>query len=193
MLGVGGFGTWMSSLCKLGRGFGCLPVSSSSGFCFGRAFRPRAFQPAALRLVVTWMLTGPRGLEPVDEVIGQVSQSEALSIEGEHAVSGNGLQAGPDATWIFSIFNPTGLHNKVDVVATFPGSTWVASEIHLTGSGVRKFRTGLRALKPKFCNIVAGAPCEDKSGYDVGKHTGVMLLSDGPARALPNSFPDETF
>ena len=95
--------------------------------------------------------------------------------------------------WHFGIFNPSGLCSKTDQVVAMPGDVWVASETHLTKSGVTKLRTGLRALGSHYKYIVPGAPCSQRSSADVGIYSGVSLISAFPARPLPHDFCQDSF
>ena len=105
----------------------------------------------------------------------------------------NGSSAGAAAAWTFGIFNPTGLHSKVDMVAPLPGNVWVVSETHLTQGGVQRFKVGLQALRSKYKHVVPGFPCEAKSDSDVGVRSGVLMLSEFPARPLSHDFSPELF
>lgn len=108
---------------------------------------------------------------------------------GEASHPGPGYQN----DWHFGIFNPSGLCSKTDQVAHMPGEVWVASETHLTKSGVVKLRAGLRSLKSPYRYIVPGHPCEQRSSDDVGVYSGVALISAHPSRPLPNDFCQESF
>ena len=92
-------------------------------------------------------------------------------------------------TWSFGIFNPSGLTSKLDHAAHLTGQVWVASETHLTKHGVDKFKQGIRSLGSPYGYVVAGSPCMPRSATDVGNFSGVLLMSQFPARPLVHDFP----
>ncbi len=100
---------------------------------------------------------------------------------------------GSSVEWQFGIFNPSGLCSKTDQVVHMPGEIWVASETHLTQSGVVKLRTGLKALRSHYRYVVPGAPCLQRSSTDVGIFSGVAMISAHPARPLPHGFCQDSF
>ena len=108
---------------------------------------------------------------------------------------GEARHPGPEATseWHFGIFNTSGLCSKTDMIAFQPGDIWVASETHLTRSGVVKLRTGLKALRSQYQYVVPGAPCVQRSSADVGIYSGVAMISAYPARPLPHDFCQNSF
>ena len=105
---------------------------------------------------------------------------------------GEASHPGPKTVKV-GVFNPSGLTSKLDVTASLPGDVWVASETMLTSHGVDKLRKGLRSLKSAYKWVVPGFPCASRTTSQVGIHSGVLLLSKHPARALPHAFDAETF
>ena len=73
------------------------------------------------------------------------------------------------------------------------GHAWILSETQLSVTGVRGFVKGLRAVQSPWQSVVPGAPCPSRNQYGTGSHTGVMLLSRFPARALPQQFAEHTY
>lgn len=98
-----------------------------------------------------------------------------------------------DECWQFGIANPTGLSRKLDHIAHQSGHTWVFSETHLTRHGLRKLRSGLKALKSPYTGCVSGAPCPDRLSIDAGEYAGVLMLNKGAARVLPSKFDAQQF
>ena len=96
-------------------------------------------------------------------------------------------------TWSFGLFNPSGLTSKTDQVAHLPGQVWVAAETHLTKHGVDKFKQGIRSLGSPYRFVVPGSPCQPRSATDVGNFSGVLLMSELPARPVAHDFPANLF
>ena len=96
-------------------------------------------------------------------------------------------------TWTFGLANASGLTTKVDQVAHQEGQAWVFSETHLSKQGYRSFKKGLQCLKTKWKYLIPGAPCPVRKTGQAGVHSGVLLVSSYPARALPHSFDSESF
>ena len=96
---------------------------------------------------------------------------------------------GHEDEWTFGLCNPSGLTSKTDHVAQLPGSIWVCCETHLTKPGVAQLKQGLRVLQSPHKYVVAGFPCEPRTTTDVGKFSGVLMLSQYPARAIAQQFP----
>eukprot|EP00435_Cladocopium_sp_Y103_P054503 s775_g17.t1 len=94
----------------------------------------------------------------------------------------------PVPGWQFGLCNPSGLNSKTDHVAAMQGDIWVVSETQLSKLGFSKFQQGLKALKSPWKYVVPGAACPERGPTATGTHSGVMLLSQHPARALPHSF-----
>ena len=109
---------------------------------------------------------------------------------GEAAHPGPNTQ---DTTWTFGIANPSGLNSKVDLIAHQMGHTWVYSETQLTNHGFSQFRKGLKVLKSPWKYLVPGHPCPSRKNGQVGNHSGVLLASKFPARALPHNFDEGLF
>lgn len=95
--------------------------------------------------------------------------------------------------WHFGVFNPSGLCSKTDQLVHMPGDIWVASETHLTKSGVVKLRAGLCSLQSHYRYVVPGHPCEQRSSSDVGVYSGVAMISKFPSRPLPHDFSHDSF
>ena len=107
---------------------------------------------------------------------------------------GEAAHPGPGSVgWSLGIANPSGLNSKVDQVAHLGGDSWILSETQLSAVGFRNFVKGLKAVKSPWKSAIPGAPCPPRNQYGTGNHTGVMLLSQFPARALPHQFADQTF
>ena len=107
---------------------------------------------------------------------------------------GEASHPGPHSQgWSLGIANPSGLNSKVDQIAHMGGHAWILSETHLSVVGLRNFVKGLKAVKSPWVAVVPGAPCPARNQQGTGNHSGVMLLSQSPARPLPNSFAAHTF
>ncbi len=107
---------------------------------------------------------------------------------------GEAANPGPSSdSWSIGVFNPSGLNSKIDMVSHMSGEIWLGSETHLSQVGFGKFRAGLRGLKSPFTSVVQGSPCAPRSSSGVGNFSGVIILSQFPARPLPNSFCPEQF
>ena len=108
---------------------------------------------------------------------------------------GEATNPGPvvDDEWTFGLCNPSGLTSKTDHVAQLPGTIWVCCETHLTKPGVAQLRQGLRVLNSPHKYLVPGYPCESRTTTDVGKFSGVLMLSQSPARALAHQFPSDLY
>lgn len=110
---------------------------------------------------------------------------------------GEGANPGPspagNETWCFGMFNPSGLTSKMDQVAHLPGQVWVATETHLTKLGVDKFKQGICSLGSPYRYIIPGSPCQTRSSADVGIFSGVLMMSQLPARPLAHDFPPNLF
>ena len=103
---------------------------------------------------------------------------------------GEASHPGPAAVdpWCLGVCNPSGLNGKVDQVAHLGGDVWMMSETHLSQHGFSRFKKGLHALATPWKYAVPGAPCQVKGESVTGNHTGVLLLSRFPARAVPHQF-----
>ena len=107
---------------------------------------------------------------------------------------GEASHPGPQpAGWTLGIANPSGLNSKVEQIAHMEGHAWILSETHLSAVGLRNFVKGLKAVKSPWVAVVPGAPCPARNQHGTGNHSGVMLLSQSPARPLPNNFAAHTF
>jgi hypothetical protein len=107
---------------------------------------------------------------------------------------GEASHPGPAAeTWQFGLCNPSGLNGKIDQIAHMEGQIWVLAETHLSKHGFTKFRHGLKALQAPWKYAVPGAACPTRSSSVTGNHSGVLLLSQYPARAIPHNFDAEQF
>ena len=108
---------------------------------------------------------------------------------------GEASHPGPSShdSWTLGLCNPSGLNGKVDQCAHLGGDVWLVSETHLSRHGLSKFKHGLQALKAPWQALVPGAPCPTKGVSTTGTHTGVMLLSRFPARAVPHNFDLDLF
>jgi len=109
---------------------------------------------------------------------------------------GEAAHPGPNTgsqTWSFGIANPSGLNSKVDQVAHQEGQAWVFSETQLSKQGFWSFREGMQCLQTKWKYLVPGAPCPPRRNGQAGNHSGVLLCSQYPARALPNGFDSDSF
>ncbi len=99
----------------------------------------------------------------------------------------------PNGEWTFGLCNPSGLTSKTDHVAKLPGSVWVCCETHLAKPGVAQLKQGLRVLQSPHKYLVPGYPCESRTTTDVGKFSGVLMLSQFPARAIAHQFPENLY
>ena len=96
-------------------------------------------------------------------------------------------------TWSLGIANPSGLNGKLDQLNALPGDAWLLSETQLSSKGVATLHKGLKMLKSHWKYAIPGSPCRSRRGTDTGAHTGVMVLSKMPARALPHDFSDDVY
>eukprot|EP00435_Cladocopium_sp_Y103_P038590 s1356_g10.t1 len=74
-------------------------------------------------------------------------------------------------------------------------TTWAISETHLTDEGTKRFRQELKFQSPQW-KFIPGAPAPpltNAPGCVGGKATGVGLLTNNPARALPNDWDVNTW
>lgn len=103
---------------------------------------------------------------------------------------GEASHPGPDSpvTWRLGVANPSGLNGKVDQVAALDGDVWVMTETHLSQHGLSRFKQGLHALATPWKYVVPGSPCPVRGLNATGTHSGVLLLSRFPARAVSHSF-----
>ena len=110
---------------------------------------------------------------------------------------GEALHPGPAGlaadTWSLGIANPSGLNGKLDQLNALPGDAWLLSETQLSSRGVATLHKGLKMLKSHWKYAIPGSPCRSRRGTDTGAHTGVMVLSKMPARALPHDFSDDVY
>ena len=108
---------------------------------------------------------------------------------------GEASNPGPDPQdeWTFGLCNPSGLTSKTDHAARLPGSVWVCCETHLTQPGVAQLKQGLRVLQSHHKYVVPGYPCAPRTSTDVGTFSGVLMLSQYPARALAHQFPPDLY
>ena len=109
---------------------------------------------------------------------------------------GGAAHPGPNmeqTTWTFGIANPSGLNSKVDQVAHQDGQAWVFSETQLSKQGFSMFKKGMGCLQTKWKYLVPGAPCPVRKHGQAGTHSGVLLVSQFPSRALPNGFDPDSF
>ena len=118
-----------------------------------------------------------------------------LVLQGNFRV-GEASHPGPsrtDCCWHLGVANPSGLNGKLDQVNHMGGDVWLLSETQLSQHGVAKFHKGLKMLKSPWRYAVAGAPCSMRSRTDTGNHSGVMVLSKMPARALAHDFSGDAY
>ena len=106
---------------------------------------------------------------------------------------GEARHPGPGGMFRLGIFNPSGLTSKTGVLSELPGDVWFGSETHLTSDGVRRLRTGLKALQSEYAYVVPGAPCGSTRSRAFGERAGVVAVSKFPARPLPHAFPPDVF
>ena len=104
-----------------------------------------------------------------------------------------GPQVGQTDTWTLGVANPSGLNGKLDQVAHLGGDAWVLTETQLSRQGISTFVKGLKMLHSPWKYAIAGAPCRPRQHTDTGVHSGVMLVSRHPARALPHNFDDVVY
>ncbi|CAL1138830.1 unnamed protein product, partial [Cladocopium goreaui] len=99
----------------------------------------------------------------------------------------------------FGIANPTGALNKSHLFQEASDlsapTTWAISETHLTKEGIQRFRHELK-FKSSQWKYIPGAPAQPLTkapGCIGGKYTGVGILTNSAARALPNDWSQETW
>lgn len=110
---------------------------------------------------------------------------------------GEALHPGPSESvmdhWTLGIANPSGLNGKLDQVAHLEGDTWMMTETQLSRHGVANLQKGLKMLKSPWKYAVPGFPCAPRRHTDTGSHSGVMVLSKLPVRALPHDFSVDSY
>ena len=110
---------------------------------------------------------------------------------------GEASHPGPSAAqgnqWTLGIANPSGLNGKLDVVNHLPGDAWILTETQLSRKGTSMFVKGLRMLQSRWTYAVTGAPSPPRAKTDTGSHSGVMMLSRFPTRALPHNFDADVY
>ena len=104
---------------------------------------------------------------------------------GEAAVPGPTLPF-----WSIGVCNPSGLMNKGHLLDS-KVDCWMVCETHLSQSSYHRFLSGLRAEGSNFKWCVPGAhvPCRSTIS-SIGAWSGVAVVSQWPARALPVDWPD---
>ena len=100
----------------------------------------------------------------------------------------------PGPAWSFGVANLNGLNSKAFGFAESSVDTWLLSETHLTSPGEKVFRANLREAKAPYKAFVGGSPVPARSHVsDIGKFSGVGVLSKFPVRRLPHSWPEVAF
>ena len=110
---------------------------------------------------------------------------------------GEALHPGPAESersqWTLGVANPSGLNGKLDQAAHLEGDAWLLTETQLSRQGVSAFQKGLKMLKSPWKYAIPGSPCAPRRHTETGSHTGVMVLSKLPARALPHEFSVDSY
>ena len=100
----------------------------------------------------------------------------------------------PGPPWSFGVANLNGLNSKAFGFAESHVDTWLLSETHLTAAGEKVFRANLREAQAPYTAFVGGSPVPPRSLVsDIGKFSGVGVLSKFPVRRLPHDWPDIAF
>lgn len=108
-----------------------------------------------------------------------------------------GEAAHPGPNHKFGIANPCGALHKghlfQDATTSGTPTTWALSETHLTAEGVQSFRQEMKfqSTQWKFIPGAPAPPLTDAPGCVGGKAAGVGLLTNLPARALANDWPED--
>ena len=110
---------------------------------------------------------------------------------------GEAAHPGPNPR--FGIANPSGALHKAPMFQEASDhavpTTWALSETHLTCEGIQRFRNELKFLHHQW-KYIPGAPAQPLTsapGCVGGKATGVGVLTNTAARALPNDWSVETW
>ena len=100
----------------------------------------------------------------------------------------------PGPPWSFGVANLNGLNSKAFGFTDSQVDTWLLSETHLTAAGEKVFRANLREAQAPYTAFVGGSPVPPRSLVsDIGKFSGVGVLSKFPVRRLPNAWPEIAF
>ena len=105
---------------------------------------------------------------------------------------GKAAVPGPNAaSWSLGVCNPSGLMGKTHLLST-DVDIWLVCETHFSVHGCRNFGKSLRATASPFKWFVHGVGAPVRSiASDLGKWTGVGVLSQHPSRAVPAGLSDE--
>ena len=105
---------------------------------------------------------------------------------------GEAAVPGPNAaSWSLGVCNPSGLMGKTHLLST-DVDIWLVCETHFSVHGCRNFGKSLRAIASPFKWFVHGVGAPVRSiASDLGKWTGVGVLSQHPSRAVPAGLSDE--
>ena len=104
---------------------------------------------------------------------------------------GEALRPGP----FVGAMNTTGLMGKGGTIDMLPDGVWCASETHLTGLGIQRFKQELSWNKSKF-QLVHGHPAAPKNASlrtIGGKHTGVGMVSSYPSRTVQGCWSQDQY
>ena len=100
---------------------------------------------------------------------------------------------GPGA-WSVGLCNPAGLRHKSHLFPVDAADVWLICETHLTSSGVRGFKQGIRANHSMQCWFVPGHPVKQRSTVsDHGAWSGVGVLAKHPCQSLPHDWSPWAF
>ena len=96
--------------------------------------------------------------------------------------------------WSIGVCNPAGLMNKCHLFPLEEADVWLVAETHLTSSGVRGFRKGIRAQHRSPSWFVPGHPVKQRSKIsDHGTWSGVGVLTKHACQALPHDWSPWAF
>lgn len=109
---------------------------------------------------------------------------------GEAAVPGPAVSSAVGSSFSIGVTNPNGLQDKACFFMDSAVDLWCVCETHLTQSGIRGFRQHLRQFQSPFVYSSFGHPVLPRSEVsDVGRWSGVGVLSQWPTCRLPNDWP----
>ena len=109
---------------------------------------------------------------------------------GEATVPGPQVDQSGEWAFTLGVCNPNGLVDKPSFFAPSTVDLWLICETHLTVSGMRNFDRMLGWQAPQYTGKVFGHPVLARSEVsDVGRWSGVGMLSQWPIHRLPHEWP----
>ena len=109
---------------------------------------------------------------------------------GEASVPGPNVEATDGVQFTLGVCNPNGLTDKSSFFGSSRIDLWLICETHLTVSGMRTFERMLGWQAPQYSGKVFGHPVLARSEVsDVGRWSGVGMLSQWPIHRLPHEWP----